>query len=235
MFSEKIFSLVSQLYPKGRAFKMVADGYKEAVHKAIATKKAELLDNAINILDSAIPDNDNFSASDASAWERRLGLITNTAVSLSDRKLAIRRKMNYPGEKLARQHFTFLQKQLQLAGFAVFVHENRFTVDLGASYFTVDPISLGGSGTANQHGNGQHSDGNQHGATYNKIIANSIDPAVDSLFSVGSTLRFTFFICGDSPGTIANIPASREAEFRQLVLKLKPLHTVAYLFINYTT
>ena len=83
-----------------------------------------------------------------------------------------------------------------------------------------------------QHGDGQHGD-DQHGGGFSQFIANSLDQEQDANFSEGSNLRSTFFIGGATPGLFANVDSEREKEFRQLVLRVKPVQTVAYLFINY--
>ena len=226
-------ALVAQLYPRGRAFKIIIYGFKDSLHLSIAKKKALLISDIVSTFDSTIPDNVNFSTDDATLWEKRLGLITNPSVILSDRKKAIIRKMNYPGGQPARQHFLFIQSQLQLAGFNVFVNENRFP-DGSGGYFTQDPVSLSGSaGGANQHGDRQHGDA-QHGTFFTSYVANSIDQSVDASFDIGYNLRSTFFIGGYPVGTSATVAPAREKEFRQLILKLKPAQTVAYLFITYS-
>ena len=85
-----------------------------------------------------------------------------------------------------------------------------------------------------QHGDWQHGD-QQHGVALNPEdrIINYIDKEDDATFDVGSNLRSTFFIAGATLATTANVLASREEEFRQLVLKIKPVQTVAFLNINF--
>lgn len=46
-------------------------------------------------------------------------------------------------------------------------------------------------------------------------------------------LRATFFIGSDTLFNPVNVPLSRKDEFRQLILKLKPAQTIAWLFVNY--
>src|SRR5688572_21021930 len=137
----KIQSLSKQLLPTGRAFKVPKDSYFQKLIDGLAESEQRAYDDALSILNSAIPDNDNFTADDATDWERRLGLITGDGVSLADRKLAILRKYNHPGEIKARQHYLFLQKQLRDAGFDVYVHENRFPYGDG-TYYTLSPLNI---------------------------------------------------------------------------------------------
>ena len=217
----KILQLTRQLYPRGRAFKMAVDSYLESFHKGIAESEKRFYNDSISILDTIIPDNDNFTEEDARDWEIRLGLIVNDSLDLESRKLAIKQKLNYPGTTSGRQSAAFLQKVLNDAGFDVYVHENNPTQD--PDFWTdweFDEIEFG---EYEMHGKIQEG----------KIIANHINEAQDSLFAVGSNLKFTFFIGGENIGDIADVDILRKDEFRQLILKVKPAHTVGLLYINY--
>lgn len=229
---DKILKLSRQLLPTGRAFRMPFGGEFEKLMKGLARSEARAHDDALSILDSALPDNNNFSTADAAQWERRLGLITNSSVSLSDRKMAIKRKMAHPGSIRARQNYLYIEDQLQAAGFDVYVYENRFPYGDG-SYYTLTPEQVLGTGGLDvQLGDSQLGDSQLGGNIENKII-NYIDEDTDSSFSVGSNLRFTFFIGGPYLGDYASVPEIRKDEFRQLILRLKPVQCVGYLFINY--
>ena len=232
-FIDDIIKLSKQLYPTGRAFKMPVDGYLDKLTYALSLSENKAYNDAVAIKSSILPDNADFTVDDATDWERRLGLIQSTA-SLSDRKLAIKRKMNHPGDISARQHYLYVEGQLQAAGFDVYVYENRFP-DGGGGFDTQSPVDVfGGSGFLNsQHGQFNHGMRN-HGGTWGDIVVNNIDLSRDISFSVGNNLRSTFFICGNPIGTVAYVPATRRNEFRQLILKLKPAQSVAYLFIVYT-
>src|SRR5690606_32537660 len=108
--------------------------------------------DALKIQDAQLPDNDGFTADDATDWERRLGMIYSPLVPLADRKLAILRKMNHPGTIKARQNWLYVEGQLRAAGFDVYVHENRFDDGMGG-YDTKTPVELsGGSASAAQYG-----------------------------------------------------------------------------------
>lgn len=230
---EKILKIFRQLYPTGRAFKMPVDGDSYKLHKSIAESYADVYSAAVSVLDSALPDNDNFTVDDATSWERRLGLITNDAVPLSNRKMAIIRKMNHPGTVPARENWRFLEKQLRDAGFDVYVFENRFPDGMGG-YFTQNPLDLsGGVGlTSPQYGDFQYGD-QQYGGYYGNMVVNHIDEKVDQLFDIGDNLRSTFFVGGPYAGEFADVPAVRKEEFRQIILRTKPVQTVGFLFINY--
>lgn len=229
---ERILQLTKTLYPTGRAFRMRENGVLWKLHRALAQSEARFYLDAISTLDSALPDNDNFTMDDAQAWERRLGLITNGAVSLADRKMAIIRKMNHPGTVPARENWRFLQKTLRDAGFDVYVYENRFSDGMGG-YYTVNPLTItGGVGSApTQYGQAQYGTF-QYGASYGNKVVNYIDEEMDLHFAVGSNFKSTFFIGGPYIG-FTSVDSDRKNEFRQLILRTKPVQTVGFLFINY--
>jgi hypothetical protein len=268
--AEKILTVTKRLYPTGRAFRMPVGGWSEKMHKGLITSEERAWNDAKSVLDSALPDNSNFTEQDATDWERRLGLITNPLVPLSDRKLAITRKINHPGTIKARQHYLYLQGQLRAAGFDVYVFENRFSDGLGG-YYTKTPIEvyaellsgqsqlgtgqLGdfqlGSGTAIaedllltevtfpdtqlnmfQLGDQQLSSGVD--IEYKFKVANHISETEDLMFKTyGTHLKHSFFISANPLGNFADVDINRKDEFRQLILKIKPAHSVAFLFINY--
>lgn len=229
---EKLLKLTKQLYPTGRAFRVNEGSYKERLHKALIQSEARAYNDAVSIQDSSLPDNENFTEQDASQWEHRLGLITNDAVSLEDRMAAIRRKMNHPGTIPARQHYLYLEGQLQAAGFDVYVYENRFPDGLGG-YTTKTPGEFtGGSGNVVQYNDIQYGDAQYGTSTWN-LIVNNLDETLDQSFNIGSNLRSTFFIGGPYEGEFADVDENRKLEFRQLILKIKPVQTVGYLLVNY--
>ncbi len=233
--ADKIISLTKQLLPQGRAFKVPVGGELEKLNTGIAQSQETAWNDAVSILDSAIPDNANFSALDASQWEKRLGLITNTAVPLVDREMAILRKMNHPGDIPARQAWIYLQGQLQAAGFNVWVFENRFSDGMGG-YYTKTPsqFSPGTPDDFTEHSDDvEHSDDLEHGGNDTEKVVNNVSNELDAGFDIGSNYVNTFFIGGQVPGDYADVDANREVEFRELIKKLKPTHSVGYLLINF--
>lgn len=217
--------LARQLYPTGRAWYMKRGGVFHSLHTAINRSFVRLVQDSQLTLDSIFPDNDNFSENDCSLWEYRLGLITNLSLSLEVRKQAILRKMACPGNVKARQHPLYIQNQLQLAGFNVFVHENT------VPYQTPDDIVSLGLAATQHGGDTQHGIGTQHGSVGFQVIANLSVP--NESYSVGSNLWATFFIGGENLGDMANVSANRLQEFKELVLKLKPAEKVAFIFVNF--
>ncbi len=184
-------------------------------------------------MDSLIPDNARFTSDNATDWERRLGLVTNLATSLANRKAAILRKMSMPEPN---GHWLFLQGQLQAAGFDVYVYENRFP-DYPDGYYEESPSTLYPAIMSQlRYGLAQYQQVRygefRYGKYINHIVVNSIYNQVDVHFKIAN-LRTTFFIGGPYLGDVAYVPASREIEFRQLILSLKQVQQAAILFIDY--
>jgi len=231
--ADKLLSLARQLYPTGRAYRMPADGYLEGVHKALGITEAQAYTDSISVLNNILPDNVGFTVDDATDWERRLGMIAKLALSLDDRKAAIRRKMNFPGGQPARQNKSFMQFQLQMADFNVFIYENIFSDGMGG-YISKQPLEVTGGfgGTEFQHGDFEHGT-HEHGIYWSNIIANKINETEDNNFVLPNDLSATFFVGGPTLGSFATVEANRKDEFRQLLLTLKPASTVGFLLINY--
>lgn len=216
-----------QLYPTGRAWYRPEKGIWEGFHEAINISFARLINDSKNLINQNIPDNDNFNEDDATLWEYRLGLISNTSLDLETRKQAIKRKLGHPNNVKARQHPLFIQNQLQLAGFDVYVHENT------VPYKTPESVASTVLGEVQHEDNTQHGDSSQHGGESFTVIANSIEEIESYSIGGDGNLWATFFIGGPSLGDVATVPLARLKEFKELVIKLKPAHTVAFTFINY--
>ena len=233
--SERLLKLTRRLYPTGRAFKLPENGVLERLHISLNKIEESTYLDAVGILDTLLPDNDNFTADDALDWEVRLGITLRDGVSLEDRKAAILRKMNHPGDKLERAHYLFIQHQLQLAGFRVWVYENRFPD--GGGGFSVKSLATFVEEFYNtvflgifQHGQRQH--GQINGFSGFEKVANYLTNAEDSAVIVANG-RQTFFIGGDEPGKFANVLGERETELRKVILQLKPAESAALLAIRY--
>lgn len=247
---QKLVTLTKQLYPKGRAFKIPEDGWFYRLHKGLAKSEAVAFNEATGILDAILPDNPNFTAENASEWERRLGMIDGTGVDLESRKLAIKRKMNHPGTMKPRENWMNLEHQLQAAGFDVWVHENPDAIGPWDALVNVDYGEHGeyehgeiehGDDLSYyadlfifaEHGEIEHGEIEHGGYIYTNKVVNYIDEDKDATFNEGGNLVATFYIGGETFGTFADVPEDRKSEFRQLVLILKEVQTVAYLLVNY--
>ena len=207
--------------------------YLLKLHSAIAASEATMYLDSVGTFDSIIADNPNFTMQDALDWYRRLGIIApSTPISLSTMILAINQKYRYPAGQTYRQDRAFIEAQLQSAGFNVFVYANNFMGSaLSPSEVLGIPVGLAAYGEVNY---GQAN----YGAVYLDdgvtLIANHLESAKDADFSIPPTnYRSTFFIAGATVSTFADVPASRELEFRQLIMQLKSAQTVGFLFINY--
>lgn len=222
---DKILKLTKRLYPTGRAFKIPTGSVFEKIHKAINKVEAEAVQGALDILDEILADNDNFTVEDARDWERRLAIQTNESVSLADRKAAIIRKWGAPGNTRTRQHYTYLEGQLQEAGFNLFVHENT-NVDT-PDVFANEPLTY----EEIEHGEIEHGE-TTHGLGLINAVANYIDTQQDKFFDLAG-YETIFFIGAETPGDFADVDADRELELRRLILNLKPAQTVGILLVNY--
>ena len=245
---ETIINLVRQLFPTGRAYGMNNDGGK--LIDATATGQTQLYNDIVSTLDSILPDNANFTADDATDWEVRLGMIVSPDLGLETRKSAIIRKMNHPGSIPARQSADYLEDQLHLAGFddGVYVHENinDWTIEQILSITADNQMGIHQMGIHQmgnvysfheglnkfQMGNAQMGTHQMGGVYWEDCIINHIDELKDKYFQIMDNSR-TFVICGSVFGEFGSVDEDRLAEFRQLVLKIKPVKSIAIVLINY--
>lgn len=221
-----INDLTVQLYPTGRAWYMPENGIFQKFHEAINISFIKFILDGELLINQSIPDNEFFDSFSAFLWEYRLGLPTNENIELELRKKAISRKMAYPNNIRARQHILFIQNQLQLAGFNVWVHANEFPYKTPIEAFNLSLNEL-------QHGDDvQHGDSIQHGGDNFDVIANSTSQ-IENYSPGDDNIWATFFISGEVITDSAEVPLNRLTEFKELVLKLKPAHLAAYTLINY--
>ena len=229
---DDFLSLSKQLYPHGRAFWIPEGGTIEGLCKAVNSEKIQFFNDATSIYGDLLPDNDNFSAVDATIWERIYGLSGNAILLLSQRKQALIQAMSFPGQQPARCHYLFIQAELQAAGFNVYIYENIFPNGSGG-FKTKTPFEVSGVAFPGvQYGQFNYGQ-SQYGQKSSNKIVNFIKDSDDLHFNLGGSLVSSFFIGGNTLGSFANVPASRHNEFRQLILKLKPVQNVGFLFINY--
>jgi hypothetical protein len=222
------------VYPNGRAY---AWKEQEGLQEVIADVMGEVYVDVTGLLDHVLPDNDVFNEEDASIAEDWLGIVRGVGVSLADRKLAIRQKLNYPGDEVYRQHRLFVETQLRLAGFAVKVYENRFDTG-GGVYISKSPGEIL-SGVIGAAVLGEIELGEAElGATWASdgvtIVANSLEEAKDDEWSFGGYYGNTFIVAGEAGITdFASVPAARKNEFRILIHSLKQVQAVGFLFVHY--
>lgn len=235
---DTLLELSKQLYPQGRAFKMPPGGTFEDLTIALNKSKGQAYTDAISILNDIIPDNAAFGTDDATDWERRLAIIGNSLIPLANRKAAILQKMAYPGTDAPRCAASYLTAQLQLAGFNVKVYENRFYTGSPASWVTMTPEEILGADVGdasyNLFGYGELGYGDTFALSGVTKVVNYIEEAKDEIFVISPNYRSTFFIADPSNiTTFATVLLTQKAQFRQLILQLKPAQTVGFLFVNY--
>lgn len=200
------------------------------LHRAIGVILKKTYNDVLQIQNDMLPDNPLFDIGDAHDWYRRLGLFDSGSVSLTDMKAAIRQKMSWAGTPLNRQSRVYIEEQLRAAGFDVYVYENNF----GGVAMT--PAEILGIPTGQAfYGNFDYGQLN-YGALYSmegiSVIFNYLEPEKDQ-YALITEYKSTFYIAGATVSTFVDIPASRQTEFRQLVLKLKTAQMAAFAFINF--
>ncbi|MBB6236487.1 uncharacterized protein YmfQ (DUF2313 family) [Pedobacter sp. AK013] len=229
-----LLNLTNQLYPTGRVWYLPENSNYRKLHEAVNLSLLRAIDAGYSVIDSTLPDNESFDEKDATLWEYRLGLVTNPSLTLAERMANIKRKQSFRGNVKARQHIGYIQSQLDAAGFNVKVYENVFYDGDGNKFYKTPQEIQTVQGQSTQHSdNTHHGSGTVHGGgSQAQVIANE---TFSETFSVGGlgNLWATFFIAGSTLNDTATVPESREREFRELVIKLKPAHTVAFIFINF--
>lgn len=232
--AKQLMDVANLLYPTGRAWLLPEGGAFRIVHSVINEAFLKVKEFSKAMINSYFPDNDEFNLDDCEFWENKLGLITSNSLSLEQRRQIILRKMAFPRGIEARQSLSYIQSQLDIYGFDVKIYENIF-VDGNGNYYHSSPediIQLALLDT--QHGfPTQHGLGTQHGKGTFEIIANLI---ADEVYNVGGAenLWATFFIASKtSLYQGATVPLDRKKEFKELILKLKPAHLIAFTLVNY--
>ena len=235
--TDTIVELSKRLFPKGFAFKMPKNGYSERLLSALSIEEAAAYTAMLSTLNSILPNNDNFTADDATRMEAWLGIKTNTALSLADRKAAITRKLNHPGNSPARNSALFIQSQLQLAGFDVYVYENRFYEGSPPEWITKTPSEILSDTVGAAYYDGFSYGDAYYGGDWSdegiSIVVSHLEEDLDASWVTATNWRRTFFIAGSSITTFADVDEYRKIEFRELICKLKPVQTVGILFVNY--
>ena len=213
-----------------------AGGILYRLYRAISLSLTTMYNTAAQVSQAQLPDNPGFTIDDANDWYRRLGIYNSGFVSFVDMKAAIRQRMSFPTVPTNRQNYLFIQQQLRLAGFDVYVYENRFDNGSGGIETRTPATILGyyvGRAVLGSINYGQAN----YGATYAlygiTLCVNYLEAERDADFAIGSNYRSTFFVAGATVSTIASVPEGRMIEFRQLLLKLKSQSLVAFLFVNY--
>ncbi len=221
------------LYPTGSAFNLPLNGNFDNLHKAINNSFVRLVQSSRSFIDSQFPDNEKFDIKDCELWEYRLGISASNLTPIEQRRQAIFRKFAYPETAKARFSIPFLQKQITDSGFSVTIHENKFFQ--GGEWVYKSPSQIAAiTLEATRHANSTlHGKGTVHGSTGFEVIANEARNIPEKFVVGEGNLWATFFLGGATLGTYAAVPSSRQIEFKELILRLKPAHLTAFTFINY--
>lgn len=231
---KKLMDLTNLLYPTGRAWYLPESGVFKKMHEVINNSMIRVKSFTAEMMDSYFPDNENFNEEDCDFWEYKLGLSTSNSLPLSVRRDIILRKISFPRNIVARQSLSYIQSQIDIYGFNVKIYENIFYDQSGQPYHETPGNIITQSLLDTQHGGDtQHGEPTQHGKGSYDIIANKMD---DEQYQIGGNqnLWATFFIA--SPNNLfemATVPIKRKKEFKELILKLKPAHLVAFTLIKY--
>lgn len=189
----------------------------------LAGERVKAINSGIGILNQIIPDNEYYSADDATRAENLLGIYSEDSNTLENRKLSIYRKMQFPNNTKGRQHKSYLQHQLNQAGFNCKIYE----WDDVKNYVISTEHSTGT----------EHSSDTEHVSllfpSYDQIIANFINPnQEDEIMLTLSNVVNTFWISSADFNTPMNLPANRVTEFRNLILHIKPLYTIGLIKVT---
>lgn len=225
---DQILKLTKQLYPTGRAFNISFNSLMKKFMYALGKSEARAYDDSLSILSQILPDNDDFTAEDATLWENRLNIpVDPPGATLDERKELIARKYAFPGSFIYRQNWRYIEYQLQQAGFNVWVHENRFPDGPGYTYLNPYEIEVIQHSTETEHGYET-----EMGENNLDIIANSADPNESYDPGIETNYKGAFFIGGETFPDRAIIAPNLMPAFRKLVLTLKPVNTFAILLID---
>lgn len=205
---------------------------RSQINRALSKSENRAISGSSNVLDQILPDTEFFTSEDAENWESALGLTNGEGTTLADRKAKINRKLAFPGTIPARGDALYVERELQQAGFNLWVYENRFPDGFGGYETKTFQEVAGLVGQAVHYPATQHGQ-IQHGSNNEKKIVNSMDAAIDNAFDIDGNYERTFFVGGSLIGEIGIVPAARNAELRQLILTLKPVQTVAYMLVTY--
>lgn len=229
------FKMVALLYPTGRAWNLPEGGKFAALHAGINLSLIQMALDAAASIDSVFPDNVNFDSGDADIWEYRYGIPYNASLTLQQRMANIYQAMAFSQGVSGQESPIYIEYMLRQAGFNVRVYQNIF-FDGGGHLYQKTPAAVLGTVTATTQlrfiaPQTQLGAQTQLGGASYQVVANEEKP---EQYNLGGNLWPTFFIAGETISTVANISSFRQTEFRRLLLKLKPAHTVAFLIVNFT-
>lgn len=208
------------LYPNGAAFKTLKGGFRSKVHESVDYTLNEFFEIKDSFFNGLYPDNDLITVEEVDFLSYIYGLDYPDGTTFLEKKGLLLNRMNRSGAANYKQSAIYIEKVLNDFGFDVMVTEN-INQEI--------PIELKTNNLV-QHGiNVQHGLGVQTGMKMLPVIANSQNPREFYAIGVGNVWA-SFFITGKGGlNEVIPVPDSRMVQFRELVLRLKPAHTVVVL------
>lgn len=226
MLSAELFkNSLLRLLPTGSAFRLKVNGNIYKIIESIAELMNEAATNSKSILSKIIPDGlpyfddtlYQFNESDASHWELVLGINVSSAETLENRMKAIYVRMH---DENVSNHKIYIQDKLRAAGFDVTVFEYDEIKDFITAY-KHSTTTIHGYNT--RHGALQVPDFTTH-------IANTVKYSDEIPIEMTlDVMRNSFYIAGATFSDYVNIPIQRMDTFRDMVLRMKPTHRVAFV------
>ena len=240
--------LIKKLLPTGRAWRQVA-GIKVItdVLGGIADEFEKVRAEALKLKDSIIPE--LMDSQFIPDWEQRFKLPPISNGTEQER----RDRLATQWQNRGGQTREYIETRLQESGFDVYVYSGFYIADgfiLGDGILgdgVLEGITYPGeilalppcdqfASNVKTLGDFVLGDGDTLGVNRPRIIINYIDDSKENdSFCPLPALRykFVFYIGGPGGiGDIADIPASRYNEFRELVLRYKPARTWVFAFVN---
>jgi hypothetical protein len=214
-YSSKFMRITRQLLPTGRAWWLAANSYISNIFEALSVSDSRIENDIINIKYSILADSNFMSLEAVERWESIFAIKSSTVIE--DRILAINQRQSYPGNVLARQSMPYIQSQLQLAGFNVYLSKG-FDVSTAEYYDDCYYDDVIYDSTSDVF----------------EIIANDVVVNRDAHFCLSSLDDYAIYtISASDIISNAQIQVERKNEFRELILRLKPAQVVCVLKVTY--
>lgn len=236
MDSSVFFDLYKQLLPTGRAWNLYKGSNLDYLFSCLSENDLKKYDLVEKIKKVSLPYTIT-TIEEVKIWEQRFGIISNSSLSVEERKLEIIRKYDYPSNFLERQGLYFMETEIRKAGYNVYLKDNIF-YDNGGNLYTKDPNALTSTGNMlDKYSLGEYV--LDSGSLDYTLLANNIDEQKDASYVFSSNFEEIIFVGNisvkdnNSTDLHAIVNKKRKKEFRELLFKLKPTHSVCVLYINY--
>ncbi|MBP7735961.1 MAG: DUF2313 domain-containing protein [Spirochaetes bacterium] len=218
------FDTLRKLFPSGRAYRLINGSSHNKLIRALSKEPERIIEFYDDILSAGIPDG-NLQSEVLPDWERFLGLVRISGLSDADRNNRIKGQYAAYGG----QGPDYIQNVLQAAGFPVYVKENIPIYEPSAHKY----VSRLGWITLGQTRLGAYTTRIDPRSKTGILIAGNIGGDYD-LPALPERFIYIFFLCGAAGiDHFVDLPASREYDFYNLVLQIKPAHTWVLAQVNF--